>query len=331
MKNPYLIASGHEGEVLTYRQLCDLLGIEFKRGKGKELQLKQLRQYLDLDQKTVSRNIIIKEVYKPGNFQIVGGRGKLFPFIKNLLLQKLKSNSALLFTYSELIVELGLAPKHYIEAIYNTQEMLPFLGQTIKSKFNEEIDPDLITEDNLIRFLQMTRTMLKETIRSALHQMQQKELITVTRSIRPMRKYIVTINGKEEVRIEKYELLPEQQKFYESIGINIINKYRLKGPQELFFRATKSPKTQEAQAEFQIQIDKFVKNLGYEFYAALFIIKATDMCKDLEVDDRYLDRITLHSKVLEKIKAEKDLEKFIPLPLLNSFTKYFFSSPILLK
>lgn len=55
MKNPYSWLEAHEGEVLSYRQLCDLIGEELRRGKAKELHLNALRQYLDLDQTTVPR------------------------------------------------------------------------------------------------------------------------------------------------------------------------------------------------------------------------------------------------------------------------------------
>ena len=82
MENPYGWLEPHEGEIFTYRQLCDLLGEQLKRGKAKELHLNALRQYLDLDQKTVPLKIVLQRVYSEDDVKITGGKGRFLPFIK---------------------------------------------------------------------------------------------------------------------------------------------------------------------------------------------------------------------------------------------------------
>lgn len=109
MGNPYKHLKEYEGTIFKYHDLCDLLGLEFKRGKGKELQLKQLRQFLDLDQQTIPRKIILKEIYEDDKITIVAGKGKYLPFIRNILLNQLHSASPYIGTYKELIPILGLA------------------------------------------------------------------------------------------------------------------------------------------------------------------------------------------------------------------------------
>ena len=82
MDNPYSYLKEHEGEVLTYPQLCKLISEDKKSGKGRELHLKSLRQYLDLDSETVPRKLVLREVYSSKDIKITGEEENSFPLSK---------------------------------------------------------------------------------------------------------------------------------------------------------------------------------------------------------------------------------------------------------
>lgn len=314
------MAEGHEGEILAYRELCDLLKLEFKRGKGKELQLQFVSQYLALDRETIPRKIVIQKVYSENEYQIVGGKGKTFSFIKNKLLQRLQTEGGISETYSELFEHLGLAKKHYIDAAFKTKELLPRFDQKIKDKFQNEIDSSYITEQNLFNFLQLTKVILKEIIRSSLRQMVDKNLINYTNSIRPMRhKYI----DDDRTITEKHTLTYEEQLRFEAIEAEVIEAFDLKGRQQLYYRSTKNKKAKKAQEVYANKVDSFVRNLGYSFYATVFIITITPTGQQTEIDPRFLNTKLLQQKVLEMIRGEKELEKVIPQGLLEKFIVSF--------
>ena len=255
MKNPYSHLKEYEGSVLTYRELCDLLGVEFKRGKGKDLQLKQIGQYIELDRNVVPRKIVLKQIYGDGNIKSATQRGKYFPYFKNLLLSGLKQENPISRTYSELIVEFGFARKEYSKARYEEMNF----PVSIKEKFSKDIDIDFLTEQILYSFLNMTGVLLKEMIRSSIRQMEKKELITVVRSLRLYREAF-GVAGKKY--IEHYDLTPKEHEEYSNIGKKIIEKYNLSGLQALFFRGGKSKKIVAAQEEYHEKLDQFITNLG---------------------------------------------------------------------
>ena len=324
MINPYEHLKEHESEVFSYRELCELLNEEFKRGKGKELHLNKLRQFLDLDQKTIPRKIVLKEVYQPSDFKITGGKGKLFPFIKNILLNQLQSKNTLQATYSELFTELGLATEKYVQARYN-YEVTPI---QVKPKFN--IDTTYLSDEAHNYFLTMTGHILKESVRSAFRQMESKNLITIQRTLMLYRSssYWDESEDKEITYTEKYSISAEDYELIDKIADDVVKKYGLPERRMLFFRKTHNEKIVKAQLEYERRFTDAIEKLGYEFSTPLFILSITDKGRSTEVDERFLDRKKLRNCVFGKLKDDlSEFEKVIPRPLLNDYSKEYFSLP----
>lgn len=70
MENPYKALDEHIGEIMTYPALCRLIGENAKSGKGRELHLKNIAQYVNIDRESVPRKLVIREVYLPDNFKL---------------------------------------------------------------------------------------------------------------------------------------------------------------------------------------------------------------------------------------------------------------------
>lgn len=320
MVNPYKHFKEHEGEVFKYRNLCDLLGLDFKSGKAKELQLKKLRQFLDLDQNTIPRKIILKEIYDDDKQKIVGGKGKYLPFIKNILLDQLHTENPYIGTYAELFLLLGIASERYVKARY---EMYP-LNIKIKQKFTDVIDMDFVVEENLSHFLSMTGTVLKEIVRSSLNQMKDKNLITIEHSLRLFRHATIDSNGKKKSIIEHHDLSPVEHSMFVKIGTDLIEKFRLSGFQDLFYRAPKAQTLVNVQEQYKSCLTDFIKSLGYEFSATLFIITSTEEGQNYEIQLPYLNKSILKENISKKFNQDIDLKKIIPQPMLDKFMALYF-------
>lgn len=323
MENPYKHLKAHEGETFKYRELCDLLCLEFKRGKGKELQLKQLRQFLDLDQKTIPRKIVLKEIYDDTNQKIVDGKGKYLPFIKNILLNQLHNESPYIGTYKELISMLGLASIRYTEAKY--KDHLP--GETVKKKYAYTIDTDYLAEGNLYNFLSMTSTVLQEIIRSSLKQLEKKNLISVEHSLRLFRSATININGTPTEIIEHHDLSPTEHNSFVKIATDLIEEFHLSNRQQLFYRAPSKKTCVDVHELYRDRLNEFINNLGYKFSGPLFIISATQEGRDYEINPSYLNKSLLKNIIFKKFDQDEDLKKVIPQPTLDKLMAMYFGSP----
>ena len=325
MENPYTDFTAYEGQVFTYRELCDLLHIEFKRGKAKELQLNQLRVYMDLDQTTIPRKIILKKIYPDTELQIVKTRGKYYPYIKNRLLQHLKEvEDHVAWTYTDLARTLSIVSKEYMEDRYN-----PYTGeQTIKEKF-EMVGIKFLTEQNYQNFFMMTWVIIKEALRSALRQMEDKDLIVVTRCLRLFRQESMWIEDEGEMKKIKYtshrDITHFEYEEYIAARDKIIADFGLSDLKELFF--SKSLKAATARSEFEQQQEKFIKEKGYESSATLFNIELSEGGKEYQIDDRFLDFDKLQQELRKKIEGEPEIKKVIPLPIMKELMERYFSSP----
>jgi hypothetical protein len=320
MKNPYDYLKSHEGEILTYRQLCDLIGEELKRGRAKELHLNSLRQYLDLDQESIPRKIVLKEVYSTNDIRITGGRGKFFPFIKNSLLQQMQSERTLVMTYAELVKTLGLASDKYMCSRYDkATDTL-----SIKEKFANEIETASLSRINQYNFFIMSWTIIREILRSSLRQMETQELIQITYSLRLLRKEsFVNPQGKTIEYMEKHNLNSMEHKQYVEIQETVVKQFQLSGLQELFYRSTGSTKIKDAQETYHRALNLFVRSLGYTDSATLLILSLTSKGEKVSIDERYLDKATLQRRIKEKIAQEDSFEEVIPTPSLEKFIEVY--------
>ena len=323
MENPYKHLKAHEGDIFKYRDLCNLLGVEFKSGKGKQLQLNKLRQFLDLDQDTVPRRIVLKKVYDDNEQKVVGGKGKYLPFIKNILLNQLHSTNPYIGTYNELIPMLGLASQDYVKARYEMYS--PDID--ISQKYTDIVDTDLVAADSLSNFLSMTGLILKEIVRSSLNQLQNKNLISVERSLRLYRQGTIDEKREKKRMIQHHDLSPAEHDIFVKIGTDLVERFHLSGRRDLFYRKP-SPKTAlNVQELYKDRLAEFITSLGYEFSGTLFIISATSEGLDYEIDLPYLNHSRLMENIFNRLNQDKDLKKVIPQPMLEKFIGRYFSSP----
>ena len=326
MENPYTDFTAYEGQVFTYRELCNLLQIEFKRGKGKELQLNQLRVYMDLDQTTIPRKIILKKIYPDTELQIVKTRGKYYPYIKNRLLKHLKEiENPVFWTYTDLIRNLSLVPNQYMEDRYEPA----IISQSINKKY-DSVDIELLNQEFDRNFFSMSWTILKEIVRSAIRRMKEKDLISVSQSLQLFNLVPKTIqaDGEEKIiyTIDSYDLSAEEYAEYIAVRDEIIDAFGLTGPQELFY-ISRSKFSDLAKSTFARKQQAFIEERGYQNSRTLFMISLGEEGQNYIVDRRFLSMNQFYNLLGQKLRKEKDFKKAFPTPVLEEFLNRYFRSP----
>ena len=326
MENPYATkVQGHEGEVLTYRQFCDLLGIEFKRGKAKELQLKKVQQYMKLDLKTISGKIIVQSVYGPTEIELLPQRGTTFPYIKNMLLLELQKQTQLCWRYTDFMQKFKMVSWKYWD-FYHGETGETNYAPDIKDKFLTVVDPAAISEINIDIYINIVRKIITEAIRSSLRQLQSNGLITTKSTLILMRQeqYVDFVDKKEKFRVIKHTLSEEEQQEFEKIRENIMDRYSIISLHELFH----VPKNRIAQEIYVNKIKDYVHNLpgNWDFYATAYILEATQKGKAAKIDKRYLDCRKLREQFFIKVQKEKSIAQLIPAPMLPELVNDIFGS-----
>ena len=87
---------------MTYPALCKLISEDAKSGKARELHIKKLSQYINIDRESAPRKLIVREVYLPESFKLNKPRGKIYPYMKDVFLelfQKKKTERDVIFSF----------------------------------------------------------------------------------------------------------------------------------------------------------------------------------------------------------------------------------------
>lgn len=190
MINPYQELKQFEGQEIKYKQFCDILNIESKTGKAKILQLKQIKQYVDLVQQ--NRKIFIKKVYTDVNeLQIIESQGKFTTYIENFLISSLYSlkreqNINAVFLTNRDILE----GTYMVNTNYFKGKNCPYLFiDTFTLKMNQNDMPNetylfnkILDESDI--FFSSSYRLLKRVIYDSLTSMEKRSLIQKNKSFR---------------------------------------------------------------------------------------------------------------------------------------------------
>lgn len=324
MTNPYDFVHGHEGQILTYPQLCDLLQIEMKSGKARYLQFDDLEQYIKLDRETIPKKIVIQEIYKPDNFKITRKRGKTLPFIENTLLSMLKQKAPLRKTYRELFQDFGMGNRDYLNIKYHPYDELSYMSLTIQEKFQFEVNPTYILKEGLLHFERISWTIIKDILRSSLRQLssEKKGLITIQKSLRLLKKEPYIIGGDTNYRMIAKSLSAEEHKEYIQLEKDVLEKSGYPHLGKLYYST--GTNAELGRLYYEDSRDSFIKKLGYEKAATEYIIDITEKGQNTLVDSRFLASTLLQQEIGCKLYNSEDLHKIVPRPLLNNFVLRYF-------
>lgn len=184
MNNPYQHLKKYEGKEFKYKEeLCPLLNIEYKVGKAKDLQLNQLRQYMDIEK--VNRKIKINKIYEDDEIEIIENRGKYLTHIENFLIILLSKCAMQNYNYVVLtnrdILELTMmVNQNYFKGLWNIYKYIDDFHLDINKddldmlgEYYEETT--IINQSNL--FFSASYRLFKRIIYDCLVSMEKRNLI----------------------------------------------------------------------------------------------------------------------------------------------------------
>lgn len=318
MENPYKVMEAHIGEVLTYPALCKLISEDAKSGKARELHIKKLSQYMSIDRESAPRKLIVREVYLPENFKLQKPRGKTYPYIKNILLEKLQDRKSRNVTSADLLRVLDVVPEKYIVGAYMLDDERLKYTWKVKKQFQEYISPEEITTESLFTFFMVTRSVINEILHSALRQLRSKGLIKVESSLCLIRHETQILDGKKRTITKKHYLTEKEREDYLQLQKFIERRYQV-DIKKLFY--AKSNTMDEARDDFQEELKKFVVNCGYESYVTSNIITITELGQTEKLGNAEVSRNMLKMAIDTSIinRCQRELALAMPSELLERF------------
>lgn len=318
MENPYKVLDAHIGEIMTYPTLCRLIGEDAKSGKGRELHLKKIAQYVNIDRESVPRKLVIREVYLPDNFKLNKPRGKTYPYIKEILLENLQNGMSKNVTTADLLRILDVVPEKYIVGAYSLEnESSKYVWKT-KKRFQDLIAPDIIAQESLSTFFMVTRSVINEAIRSALRILSSKGLIDLKSSLCLIRHEKQILDGETKSMTKKHYLTEEERAEYFKLVKTFERRYQV-DTKKLFY--AKGENMDDARADFGEEMEEFVTDCGYESYVTSYIITITKTGLFEKLSDFSDSRTALKEAINTSIidKCQDDLAMAIPNKLLEEY------------
>ena len=327
MENPYKMLESHIGEIMTYPALCKLISEDVKSGKGRELHLKKIAQYVHIDRESVPRKLIVREVYLPESFKLNKPRGKIYPYMKDIFLELFQKKKTVNATVPDLLRTLNVVSKEYLTDAYSVNVTALKFRWHPNKKFEDWIDAEAISELILEEFFRTTRTVINESIRSTLRQLERKGLIGLESSLCLMRHVTKTIDGRKQTIVEKHFLSSEEQKNYLALLKEIEKEYKI-DCKRLFF-SKQIDENRDKAKKFLSEKAKMLspENGEYKFYSTSYRIKITERGMNEKLGNIEQSTKTLATAIRTSVldKCYDDLHKAIPEPLLNRFFEKYFN------
>lgn len=196
--NKYNCLKPYEGETKRYKEWCELLKEEPKRGgKQRNIQIKQWQQYLDIE--PLDRQLVLMSVYDDNDLQLIENRGKFTTYIENFLMSYLKdcTGDYVVLSNRDILEGAYMVNHNYFKGKWNRYEYVKDIDIPLK-------DDDTPYEDYAINkvmdesgiFFSVSYRLLKRIIYDSLVSVERKSLIQKNKTFRLYRNY-VDENGNE--------------------------------------------------------------------------------------------------------------------------------------
>jgi len=183
--------SNGELVVKNYPTLCNILGVEPKKGKGKTLQQEGFKRYFRYEKS--KQSFIIKEIYSMELDKIDnrGAKGKFTDDLQDIMLNVLSQSTRgeLLFSKNVLFKALNMVNNNYRMARYN----IPRLSELI------EVDEEVIYE-----FYNDANSKMVDYVENALKRLRSRRLI-INEKVLVVAKLVAETNDLGEVKLNFYD------------------------------------------------------------------------------------------------------------------------------
>lgn len=181
---------------MTYKQLCNNLGLKYTTGNSKNSQLKELYSYCDY-QKNGTRYIITKIFDEPK--QIKDARMTTAPKIELILMSELSQIKGSLFaTNKELLRLCYIINNNYYDVLSNKDKNSIILSE----KYN--------FDDSFFKYIDRAYDILKPTLISALNSMSKRKEINISTGYRIKRKdgsiLCVSVSPNDDIGKKIFEI-----------------------------------------------------------------------------------------------------------------------------
>lgn len=178
------------GDIKRYKDWCNILKEEPKRGKAKTLQLKQWQQYIDIE--PTDKKLALISIYDDNDLQLIENRGKFTTYIENFLMSYLKNCSGqyVVLSNRDILEGAYMVNNNYFKGKWNRYDYINSLSIPIKQDdipAPNYINQKLMNESGI--FFSVSYRLLKRIIYDSLISIEKKSLIQKNKTFRLYKNY----------------------------------------------------------------------------------------------------------------------------------------------
>lgn len=272
------------GDCITYKKMCNLLGIETYTGKQKQLQLEMLQRYFDYNKD--GTKYIITEIYDeplPKEYKYPAN-ALYIQYIECILLQylSLQKGNHTYISSQRLWLQLGMINDKFIEK-----------GETLDTRKELLELSSEMTNNDIYDFYKRCRSKLSDILNKSLESLSKRYLIKYNKTYMIIKK---DINGErdicEEATIDEIEEILKVER-------ETLEEYGLQNEQQVFLMnlTVKFYKTLNRKCN---------ERYGWEkvFKCYHIIYNTKNVIEALPADKIALQKSTLNSKIITSINTQ---------------------------
>lgn len=239
--NPYMALKPYEGQILKYRELCDIVGDEYKSGRSLTLQTQKWGKYVDIDKQSKGRYLVHYVYSNEAELGILKSYGKYTRYIEQFLMDKFYAirlnddSDRIVLTNRDILEETSMVNYNYFRG---RRDPLPYV-QHFTTGFkradmpNEYFENDYLVETSNLFFAGSYR-LLKRIISDSLKILEKKALIIPNKTFRLYKNEWVDYDGLKVISSNHHDCDDDEVARVLKVQHDSIEEFNLKVPRDKY-------------------------------------------------------------------------------------------------
>lgn len=338
-KNPYICLKKWLNKPLKYVELCKIIKEPAKKGKSKQLHIKRIEKYTDIE-KTGSKYIIHKVYENDGEMQIIESQGRFTTYLRRFMInmfcelkREYPDKHTIVLTNRDILEQACMVNQNYFVGKNSPYKFLDFFKVAINKGDipNEEYMFDKVYSESEIFFSSSYR-LLKRVVYDSLTSMEKSSLLIKNKTFRLYRNYTDEYGkfhseSKNCDRVDESKILSAQHRSIVEFNNDITTdengkkKYFLTNIHSVHYLYPRQRK--EFYKILNRNIQEAFKDEGWNAYSSAWKLTLADV-ESFNYELQHINYKQLNQNVQDKLMSSKDLQ-IIENVLREQFISMFIS------
>lgn len=338
-KNPYICLKKWLNKPLKYVELCKIIKEPAKKGKSKQLHVKRIKKYTDIE-KTGSKYIIHKVYENDDEMQIIESQGRFTTYLRRFMINmfcELKheypDKHTIVLTNRDILEQACMVNQNYFVGKNSSYKFLDFFKVAINKGDipNEEYMFDKVYSESEIFFSSSYR-LLKRVVYDSLTSMEKSSLLIKNKTFRLYKNYTDEYGkfhseSKNCDRVDESKILSAQHRSIVEFNNDIATdkngkkKYFLTNIHSVHYLYPRQRK--EFYKILNHNIQEAFRDEGWNAYSSAWKLTLADI-ESFNYELQHINYKQLNQNVQDKLMSSKDLQ-IIENVLREQFISMFIS------